>query len=281
MNIYVDFEANAITQEIISIGAVTEEGATFYSLVRPHTKIDHKIKELTGITQENADIAPSIEEVMADFFAWILVQNGGDWTNPNFMVFGSHDREFINGSLAFVTDEVTRERLNLMWQHIDNIAGRISKKFRQKCIGLRSAYLTMRLAFDESAVQDHNALNDALMLKWVWEHIDEYELPEGVEPVRIKKPDLRYGGKKKRITSDGRIYDYDINDDHYYIPFTVVGKNRRGQEKEWHFQNVKHALTLFHPKKLKTNQAKIIVMDKILHALEMGEKLDGKVLTSE
>ena len=64
MKIYLDLEANCTTNEAISIGMVTENGDTFYSLIRPHTKLDHNIKVLTGVSQEDADQAPSLEEVM-------------------------------------------------------------------------------------------------------------------------------------------------------------------------------------------------------------------------
>ncbi len=273
MNIYVDFEANAVTQEIISIGAVSEDGREFYSLVRPHTKLDHMIKELTGITQENADAAPSIEEVIADFSAWVNDEK------PNFVVFGNSDRDFINGSLAFVEDVNIRQYLNFMWNRIDNVAKRVAKKFYRDTIGLRSAYLTMRLAFDEPATQDHNALNDAAMLKWVWENIENYILPEGVVPIKVKKPNMRYSKKKNKesqLISKDRIYDYPAKDEHYYIPIKIIGKNCKGIDKEWCFDNIPAGLMVVHIKKFRNKQRKLVWMDKMLHAIETGEPIEWK-----
>lgn len=86
MKIYLDLEANCTTNEAISIGMVTENGDTFYSL----TKLDHNIKVLTGVSQEDADQAPSLEEAMLgvrEFLSFLDEEN-------TFYHYGKSDRGF-------------------------------------------------------------------------------------------------------------------------------------------------------------------------------------------
>lgn len=264
MNIYIDFEANGATQakEIISIGAVAENGEKFYSLVRPHTKLDHKIKELTHITQEEAEVAPSIESVMGNFFKWLLDLNGGEWKISKFLVYGSCDKEFIDGSISFVEDEVTITRLQKVRDRIERVDKRVSKKFNRDLINLRSAYLTMKLSANEAVEWQHNALEDAEMLKYVWEHIDEYELPEGVIPVKVPRMNMSYGkkGEGKNISTKDSKYQVGIRAWHY---------SRRKGHREWVFPNVGAAsgLICYASNKKK----RIAAMDKILAICEAGK----------
>lgn len=197
MNIYIDFEANGISQlqEIISIGAVTENGDNFYSLIRPHAKLDHKIKEFTHISQEEADVAPSLEEVAENFKKWLSTVSA---TGASFLVYGNSDGDFLQSSMALTEDENAKSVLQNIYDNIKRVDTQIAKKFRRKTIGLRSAYLTMRLSSNEAVEQQHNALEDAEMLKYVWEHINEYELPDGVTPIKVPQMDMRYGKKKKK-----------------------------------------------------------------------------------
>ena len=100
MKIYLDLEANCTTNEAISIGMVTENGDTFYSLIRPHTKLDHNIKVLTGVSQEDADQAPSLEEAMLgvrEFLSFLDEEN-------TFYHYGKSDRGFLRASMGFTTD---------------------------------------------------------------------------------------------------------------------------------------------------------------------------------
>lgn len=54
MNFYIDFEATQFSEEIISIGCVSENDKMFYCLVKPSDpkKITKFITELTGISAE-------------------------------------------------------------------------------------------------------------------------------------------------------------------------------------------------------------------------------------
>lgn len=190
MKIYLDLEANAITQEIISIGAIAENGKKFYSLVKPHSKLDHKIKELTGISEEDVVNAKSIDEVMFDFNLWRISECDADI--PHFLVFGSGDYGFISSTMNFTNDTDTLKELFYIKVNLEDVSNRIAKKFNRNSISLRSAYLTMQLSCVSEINDIHNALNDAAMLKWVFENIDDYELPNDVEVVKVPKPNMKY-----------------------------------------------------------------------------------------
>ena len=200
MKIYTDFEANGIShiQEIISIGCVTDEGDTFYSLIRPHERLDKKIKELTHISDEQAQVAPSIEEVMQQFSSWLSkVTKGRGYT---FITYGGSDKDFVDCSIRVAEDNITKEILQDLHDNILRVDRQIAVKFNRKTIGLRSAYLTMRLSDNEPVEQNHNALEDAMMLKYLCEHIEDYELPEGVQIVSVPKMDMSYKGKTHKLT---------------------------------------------------------------------------------
>lgn len=202
MVVYIDFEANGANQvhEIISIGAVTEMNKKFYSLVRPHSKLDRKIKELTHISQEEAEIAPSIENVVSNFFTWLFNVASYELPDVKFFVYGDSDKDFIKASMSFVSDISTLDSLQYIHDHIERVDKQVAKKFNRKLIGLRSAYLTMRLPSNEPIEQLHNALEDAEILKYVWENINNYEFPEDGEVVKVPRKDMRYGKKASAST---------------------------------------------------------------------------------
>ena len=69
MKFYLDFEATRFSNRIISIGCVAENGATFYTLVKPgdKKKVDKFITELTGITNEMLATAPDSDAAYIQF----------------------------------------------------------------------------------------------------------------------------------------------------------------------------------------------------------------------
>lgn len=255
MNIYIDFEANARSKEIISIGAVSEVGHEFYSLVKPHDMLNKYTIDLTSISQEDVDNAPSIEEVMEDFFRWSININGGLWDPHRYVVYRTSDRSFINTSISLTKDKVTKLRLEEIRDNLFPIHKTISKKFHRNndIIGLRSAYLTMRLDMEDPPTQNHNALEDAYMLKWVCEHIDDYTLPKDVQPVEVQQ---KY--KKKHILEDK-----------YNVKVFAWCDNDKFGHREWHFDNVRDAVSIFsfYPYDRMSMKKR---MDMVLNAMKNG-----------
>ena len=111
--VYIDFEMNMISDrkkrdisdaDIIAIGAIQYDTKTgkveeFKSLIKPITNpyIYPHIEELTQIKQEELDNAPTYEEVMRKFKAWLgtLSQIDGIYTfgNLDFTCFNNTDKK--------------------------------------------------------------------------------------------------------------------------------------------------------------------------------------------
>lgn len=267
MNIYIDFEANGVSQvhEIISIGAVTETGETFYSLVKSHFKLDNRIKQLTHISQEDMDNAPSLEEVMQNFSAWLSkVDNGEAHT---FIVYGTNDRGFVGCSRDLTENEAAKNALTDIYDNMVRVDSEVGKKLTGGIVGLQSAYLTMRGETTESEQQKHNALEDAEMLRYVWQHIDDFELREGQTLVRVPRAFSR--SKKEHTHSEEGIYARKYE-------FSVKGM--KGARKPIIFKNLRAALPVFR-KRFKSNEEKEQALETLLSLVESGDSLNGWTLT--
>lgn len=269
MLVYIDFEANAITEEIISIGAVSDDGRKFYSLVRPHSKLDHKIKELTGITQEEAEQAPTMDQVMVMFTQFLFPEPVGVRAKEGlaFINYGSMDTKFLQSSINYSENPVTTTLLSNIKRRLVNIDKQVSAKFRRPAkqrVGLRSAYLTMRGVSAEETPLEHNALGDAEMLKYVHEHIDEFELPDGVEPVKVPKINMAYG---KTLARDPK----------FEVAIHCVADSKRKGHREWDFPTIYAALCLL--PNTNTVRAKERGLNAIYNACVTGEPYCGKYYT--
>ena len=95
MKFFIDFEATQ-ANEIISIGAVTENGATFKSLVKPQlSSISPYINQLTHITEEMVSNAKCLDEVFDEMYDWVTRQCA-DLTEWEFLSYGG-DEKFVKG----------------------------------------------------------------------------------------------------------------------------------------------------------------------------------------
>ena len=104
MKFYLDFEATRFSNRIISIGCVAENGKTFYTLVKPgkKKKVDKFITELTGITNEMLEGAPSADQAFAQLADWFEENSSG--IAPEFYCYGDSDAVFIQHTLADMED---------------------------------------------------------------------------------------------------------------------------------------------------------------------------------
>ena len=71
MKYFIDFEATQFTNEIIEIGCINEYGDVFHSYIKAKKKLTSFITNLTGITQDIINEAPSTDEVFENFFEWL------------------------------------------------------------------------------------------------------------------------------------------------------------------------------------------------------------------
>lgn len=275
MNYYIDFEANAVTNEIIAIGCVSEDGSRrFKTLVRPTTKLDRKIKELTGIQQEDVDEAPDIAvaaillfdfiypypQIYADRYAsfadWVLDQCAAT-KHPDkfptkqaqrFYCYSNHDKEFLQASVNSTDDLFAKAFLTQLQEYLVDVSKPIAACFGRKAINLRRAYLTMRMENDTSK-QSHDPVEDAEMLRYCHQQSATYKLPEGTEIVKIERPNMRYG--KKQPTREPR----------HMVLVRATRTEQDGTVTVRDFPNIYAAMSLCNGVK---RTGKIAVADKIL-----------------
>ena len=104
MLFFLDFEATQPENEIIAIGAVAENGATFYSLVKPQlSSISQYVSQLTHISAEDLEKAPNINQVLRDFDLWLMIQES-NIMKCRFISYGD-DSQFLKATLPAITEQ--------------------------------------------------------------------------------------------------------------------------------------------------------------------------------
>lgn len=172
-NVFIDFEASQYTQEIISIGAVMDTGEEFYSLIKINHDIGFFVSNLTNIKKENLENAPKADKVFDYFYNW-LVLNNKDGDRIQFICYGNSDLTFANNTLKTIKNSFfAQSALSLIINNIVDYAEYIKAYF-----GLSKHVSLIKVAqyySNEQLTQDHNALNDAKLLKFVYENIQKGE----------------------------------------------------------------------------------------------------------
>ena len=167
MNFYIDFEATQPEQEIISIGAVADNGATFHALVKPQfSSISKYISDMTGITPEMVETAKTFDSVMRDFYQWCTIQETylNKW---HFYSYGDSDIDFLKHTLQNVISENALIITALMIATMKDYSKDVTKYFH----GTTSLIKAFNYLKELDNKQKHNALEDAKMLAEVYSKI--------------------------------------------------------------------------------------------------------------
>lgn len=172
-NVFIDFEASQYTQEIISVGAVIDTGEEFYSLVNTKHTIGKFVSELTGIDQKEIVKAKSPDIVFNDLSAWLygLTNNGNQ--KIQFICYGNSDMGFAINTLKNLKWSMCAQTiLALIICNMVDYSEHVKSYF-----GLSRHVSLLKVAQyyskDENLVQTHNALDDAKMLKFIYEKVQE------------------------------------------------------------------------------------------------------------
>ena len=192
MNFYLDFEATQFSERIISIGCVAENGMTFNSLVNPGKgeKITGFITKLTGITQAMADNAKSADDVFIHFANWVveMATNAQD-PHPKYYVYGNSDEGFLQHTINHMTNPMAISFATSIKALMTDYSKTVKQHFGIGQVGLNRVYQLLK---DEEHVQVHDALEDAMMLKYVQEHLGETVQEDVVKLPPTKK--MTYSG---------------------------------------------------------------------------------------
>lgn len=168
MNFFIDFEAAQFTNEIISIGCINENGDTFYSLVKPEGKITKFITDLTGITNEMLVDAALPNEVFSDLFDWCMRKSPNE--QNVFYCYGNTDVQFLKANIKRSTNFKAGAMLSYIKSSLTDYAPKVKVHYGLiKPINLGKIANYIRGSEIE---QNHNALDDACLLKYVFEKVE-------------------------------------------------------------------------------------------------------------
>ena len=165
MRYYIDFEASEAERRIISVGALREDNKEFYSLVYCDDPITPRIEELTGISQKQVDGAPSSSEVFEKLYDWCME----DDSYPEFINYGDSDADFVYNT--FLCAETFKEAamLSFLYLNMQDCSKEIKAFFYvNKTISLEKLG---RYFNKDMGEQNHNALDDAKLLKMVYDRM--------------------------------------------------------------------------------------------------------------
>ena len=165
MNFFIDIEATQPENEIIAIGVAAENGATFYSLVKPQlSSISQYISQMTHISAEDLEKAPDINKALIDFDLWMMRQES-DIMKCRFIAYGD-DSKFIKATLPAITNDHAFTCAAILMAKIEDCY-EDTRKFFHGPIKLVHAFNYVQSAETE---QKHDPLEDALMLQKVFEY---------------------------------------------------------------------------------------------------------------
>lgn len=169
MKYFIDFEASQYTQEIISVGCVSETGETFYSLVNTKHPVGKFVSSLTGLNQDDIKLAPKPDVVFTAFYQWIVK------TNPTnrpiqFICYGNADTGFAINTLKHITLSYQAQCiLSIIALSLTDYSETVKTAF-----GLTKHISLLKVAqyfSNVELIQNHNALDDAKLLKFVYDNV--------------------------------------------------------------------------------------------------------------
>lgn len=169
LKIFLDLEATQYSKEIISIGAISDKGETFYSLVRCNTKVTKLITNLTGISNNDLKNQSKFYKVFDSFWKWCCGQKKNKQEDIMFIVYGNFDGELIKAEYLRRPDD---KRLFYMMNNIvDYQYYLMMHLYGSISTSLSLLNASKLLTKNDSLEQDHNALNDAILLKLLYDSV--------------------------------------------------------------------------------------------------------------
>jgi DNA polymerase III epsilon subunit-like protein len=184
MKYFIDFEATQFSKEVISIGCVREDGQTFYSLIAPvDGKITPFITNLTGITAEAVANAMNPDYVFEKFYEWAFTDKDN---TPDFYCWGDSDVDFLQHTFKRTTSLTARFAIGYMCGSLIDYSKMVSKRVNMD--GKNLALLRVQKCFDPNSTQNHNALDDAVMLYNIYKEITNRPIEEIKKLIRAEYP---------------------------------------------------------------------------------------------
>ena len=187
MNFYLDFEATQFSERIISIGCIADNGARFKTLVKPvkNEKVTAFITQLTGITNEMLENAPSADEAFNAFYEFVKTNNDGG--TPTYYCYGDSDVKFIKHTVSGMNDFQAIMFASSIQALLVDYSAVVKSYLSTRGLALKKLVALIRQV--DEVEQNHDALDDAIMLKECYEGLDTLDKDALVNaPAPIKQP---------------------------------------------------------------------------------------------
>lgn len=170
MNFYLDFEATQFSERIISIGCIADNGASFKTLVKPvkNEKVNAFITQLTGITNKMLENAPTADEAFNAFCDFVKTNNEGGV--PTYYCYGSSDKNFIQHTVSGMSDFHAIMFASSIQALMVDYSAVVKKYLSTRGLSLKKLVALIRHV--DEVEQNHDALDDAMMLKECYEGLD-------------------------------------------------------------------------------------------------------------
>lgn len=167
MRFYIDFEATQPENEIISIGAVAENGVVFYTLVKPRlSEISDYIIKLTKISPLELIKQPDINDALLAFDIW-RKEIEPNILKCEFYSYGK-DTVFIKSTLPAIENEKAFLVASYLYTKLEDATPEIFNYFNGAITLIKAFNYFEKL----NEKQNHHALEDAFMLKKVLSNIE-------------------------------------------------------------------------------------------------------------
>ena len=163
MKYFIDFEANAPTNEIIEIGCIDQNNRSFKTYIKSSTPLDSFVKKLTHIKESDLENAPEVDEAFKLFYNWLKEDQKFSWNKSEFYCYGNSDKDFLKASAEQSKEESTYFIIAALILNLNDFTKRTNCYFRD-AISL-SAALNYFKSEGEEWEQRHDALDDAIALK--------------------------------------------------------------------------------------------------------------------
>ena len=199
MKYFIDFEANAPTNEIIEIGCIDQNNRSFKTYIKSSTPLDSFVKKLTHIKESDLENAPEVDEAFKLFYNWLKEDQIFSWNESKFYCYGNSDKNFLKASAEQSKEESTYFIISALILNLNDFTKRTNCYFRD-AISL-SAALNYFKREGEEWEQMHDALDDANALKELYNTIPA----------------------KKNLTESPFTKSEDINT-------FIIRRNKKGQE---------------------------------------------------
>ena len=168
MKFFIDFEATQPEQEIISIGAYSEDTFAFHNLVKPQfSVVSSYIADMTGITNEILEDKFDLDTVLCGLYDWCYRQQPS-LTKWEFYSYGDSDVDFLKHSMCNIHSERALIVASIMIATMKDYSQQVKKFFG----GSTSLIKAFNFLKDLENKQHHNALEDAKMLADVYQKVE-------------------------------------------------------------------------------------------------------------